>query len=76
MNMTLSFVVCAGSATTNLWRTRVTKRFKTDEERQRWIAAKREAAADSAMYANELRIHDISFVPPEAKVPYAVAEGE
>ena len=54
----------------------MTKRFKTDEERQRWIAAKREAAADSAMYANELRIHDIHFVPTEAKVPYAVAEGE
>ena len=48
----------------------------TDEERERWIAAKRGAAADSAMYANELRIHDVSFVPFERKVPYAVAEGE
>lgn len=54
----------------------MTKRSMTDEERERWIAAKREAAADSAMYANELRIHDVGFVPSEGKVPYAVAEGE
>jgi len=54
----------------------VTKRSMTDEERERWIAAKRGAAADSAMYANELRIHDISFTPVEGKMPYAIAEGE
>ena len=51
------------------------KTSMSDAERQAWIDRRRHAAAESAIYASELRIHDVSFVPKD-ETPYKIAEGE
>lgn len=48
-------------------------RFRTDAERERWIAARRADAADSAYYVAEHRVHDV--VTWKGVERYAVEEG-